>query len=57
MTCSRCASMMIKVEPLRFYASTDSSEHTHGAAYRCPICGNVEDNRIRLNRNALAGIS
>lgn len=52
MTCSRCASMMVRCEPLRFYASTDCSEHTHSCSYRCPICGNVEDNRIRMNRNA-----
>ena len=54
MTCCRCASMMIISAPVRFYAaSTDMSEQTHGLAYRCPICGHYEDNRTRLNRNAL----
>ncbi len=59
MTCTRCASIMFRCEPLRFFAtSTDMSEQTHGYAYRCPICGHVEDNRMRLNRKAmkLAGV-
>lgn len=55
MTCDRCASMMVRCEPLRYYASTDSSEHTHSHSYRCPICGNYQDNRIALNRR-LAGV-
>lgn len=53
MNCSRCASRMIQTEPLRFYASTDISEQSHGIAYKCPICGNVEDNRIRMNRKEM----
>lgn len=51
MTCRRCDSCMLQCEPLRFHAtSTDMSEQTHGPAYRCPICGHFEDNRVRLNR-------
>lgn len=57
MTCIRCASMMLKCKPLRFYASTDMSEQTHGQAYRCPCCGHFEDNRTQLNRNAMASVS
>lgn len=59
MTCCRCASMMIHSVAIRFYAaSTDMSEHTHGQAWRCPICGHYEDNRTRLNQKAmkLAGV-
>ena len=59
MTCRRCASCMLKCEPVRFHASsTDMSEHTHGTTYRCPICGHYEDNRTRLNQKAmkLAGV-
>lgn len=55
MTCDRCASMMVRCEPLRHYASTDASEHTHSRSYRCPICGNYQDNRIALNRR-LTGV-
>ncbi len=54
MTCYRCASMMVTCTAVRFYAaSTDMSEHTHGQAWRCPICGHYEDNRMRLNRTAM----
>lgn len=58
MTCYRCSSSMIRCESLRYYASTDMSEQTHGQSYKCLSCGNYQDNRINMNRNAmkLAGV-